>query len=303
MTFRRYAGLTLAYNLAVIVWGAFVRASGSGAGCGRHWPLCNGTVLQKSPRLETIIELVHRTTSGLALVAVLVLFVWARRRFAAGHLARRAAVFSLIFIVTEAAVGAGLVLLELVAGNDSMLRAGYLAVHLTNTFLLIGSLTLATIWGGERRPVPRAAGSDRDRRWIFGVALALIAVGISGAITALGDTLFPAASLAAGLEQDRSATAHLLLRLRVIHPIAAGAAGIAAILGGWRLTRRIADERLARWAATVTGLVLVQWVAGTVNLLLLAPVALQLVHLVLADLVWLAWVAVGAHATTTAERT
>ena len=301
MTFRRYAGLTLVYNLAVIVWGAFVRASGSGAGCGRHWPLCNGTVLVRSPRLETVIELAHRTTSGLALIAVAALFLLARRRFPPGHLARRAAGWSVGFIATEALVGAGLVLLELVAGNDSMLRAGYLAVHLTNTFLLIASLTLTALWGGAVAPVPRVPSDRADRRVVWGVAAALVVVGISGAITALGDTLFPAESFAAGLAQDRSPTAHLLIRLRVIHPIAAGITGIAAILGAWRLSHRIDDRALARWAAVVTGLVLVQWTAGTINLLLLAPVALQLVHLLLADLVWLGWVAVGAFATTTAE--
>ena len=57
----RFAWGLLAYNVAVILWGAVVRATSSGAGCGDHWPLCNGVVLQSNPRLATLIELAHRS--------------------------------------------------------------------------------------------------------------------------------------------------------------------------------------------------------------------------------------------------
>ncbi|HEX5691237.1 MAG TPA: COX15/CtaA family protein, partial [Roseiflexaceae bacterium] len=108
--FRRYAWGVLGYNLLVIVWGAYVRASGSGAGCGSHWPLCNGTVLPRAPQIETIVELAHRLTSGLALIAVLGLVVWAVRLWPGSHRVRRGAFASLFFIILEALIGAGLVL-------------------------------------------------------------------------------------------------------------------------------------------------------------------------------------------------
>src|SRR5688572_19392438 len=114
MPFRRFAIITLGYNLLVIVWGAYVRASGSGAGCGKHWPLCNGVVVPESASTATMIEYAHRITSGLALVLVVVLAIWAFRVAPRGDRLRKAAVVSLVFIVTEALVGAGLVLLELV---------------------------------------------------------------------------------------------------------------------------------------------------------------------------------------------
>ena len=107
----------LAYNLAVILWGAYVRASGSGAGCGAHWPLCNGEVIPRAPSIATLVEYSHRLTSGLALLGVVALMVWTWRVWGRGHPARRGALLSLIFILTEAAVGAGLVLFELVADN------------------------------------------------------------------------------------------------------------------------------------------------------------------------------------------
>src|SRR6188472_342187 len=106
----RFAWAVLAYNVAVIVWGAYVRATGSGAGCGAHWPLCNGTVILRAPAVETLIEFSHRATSGLSLILVVVLFFWARRVAAAGHPVRLGATLSLAFMLSEAALGAGLVL-------------------------------------------------------------------------------------------------------------------------------------------------------------------------------------------------
>ncbi|HVR96418.1 MAG TPA: COX15/CtaA family protein, partial [Thermoanaerobaculia bacterium] len=139
--FARYAWATLAYNVAVILWGAAVRATGSGAGCGSHWPLCNGEVLPRSPGVQTIIEFSHRVTSGLALLLVVGLVVFAFRARPRGDAARGAAVLSLLFILSEAAVGAGLVLFEMVAHNQSMARALWMAAHLINTFFLLGVLT------------------------------------------------------------------------------------------------------------------------------------------------------------------
>jgi heme a synthase len=140
----RFGWIVVAWNLVVILWGAFVRATGSGAGCGQHWPLywplCNGVALPRDPSLQTIIELTHRVTSGLALIGLLALLVAVWRHRPAGHPARRAAAWSMLFMLTEAGVGAGLVLFELVADNRSMARALFMAVHLANTFLLLGAM-------------------------------------------------------------------------------------------------------------------------------------------------------------------
>ena len=132
----------LAWNVAVILWGAYVRATGSGAGCGAHWPLCNGEVVPRAPDTATLIEFSHRVTSGLALVLVFVLAVWIWRTMAAGHPARRAAIASLVFIVIEALLGAGLVLFRLVANDESLARAMVMPLHLANTMVLLLCLTL-----------------------------------------------------------------------------------------------------------------------------------------------------------------
>src|SRR6266545_7603351 len=111
--FATYAWAALGYNLFVIVWGAYVRASVSGDGCGSHWPLCNGEIIPSVGQTKTLIELTHRLSSGLALLMVVGLVAWAWRAYPKKHMVRQAAMFSLLFILTEALVGAGLVLFRM----------------------------------------------------------------------------------------------------------------------------------------------------------------------------------------------
>ena len=290
----RFAWLVLAYNLAVISWGAYVRATGSGAGCGNHWPLCNGDVLPRSAGVATLIEFSHRLTSGLALAAVAALAVWTFRGCRPGHPARLGAALSLAFILTEAAVGAGLVLFELVADNASMARAMFMVAHLLNTFLLLAALSLTARWlSTAERVALRGRGAT-----VAAVAVgcgALLVAGASGAVAALGDTLFPAASLTAALAADLSASSHLLLRLRVLHPVLALAAAAAVIVLGARMARG-GTMFAARMRRAAAALVLLQIALGFANVVLLAPVWLQLLHLLVADGIWIAFVLLGADA-------
>jgi heme A synthase len=291
MSLRRFAQLTLGYVLLVIVWGGYVRASGAGAGCGRHWPLCNGELIPQSPSTKTLIELGHRITSGLSLVLVGALVIWAYRARPAGHRMRRAATWSLAFLIVEALIGALLVKLELVGANDSMLRAGYLAGHLANTFVLLAFLTLAVLWAED--PGPRSTPTPGPRLVGWLALGGILVVAMSGAVTALGDTLFPAESLAAGLRQDTSPTSHFLLRLRVIHPALAVAVAVLTIFFGYRAASRGEDHRTHRAGRWLIGLTLIQLGVGVVNLALLVPIATQLLHLLVADLLWIAAVGVA----------
>ena len=292
----RFAWIVVAYTLAVILWGAYVRATGSGAGCGQHWPLCNGEVVPRAPALETIIELTHRVTSGLALLAVVALVVVVWRGRPAGHPARRAAGWSLFFMLTEAGVGAGLVLFELVADNASLARALFMAVHLANTFLLLGAMTLAARWLHDG-PAGFAIGGRGGRAGTIALlAGGVLLVSVSGAVAALGDTLFPASSLAHALEQDLSPASHVLLRLRVIHPTLAVIVTLALIVVAPRVRTADDDARGMAPGNRVALLAGIQAAMGALNVLLLAPVWLQLVHLLLADLLWIAVVLLGAAA-------
>ena len=295
---QRFAWGVLAFFIATILWGAVVRATGSGAGCGDHWPLCNGTVMQHSPTLHTMIEFSHRVSAGaIDSILVLALAVWTWRRTVAGHLARWAIGTTILLTVTEGALGAVLVKMGLTADSRSPLRAPVEALHFSNTLLLLAALTLVAHFLGRR------AGFLRDTVRIampfVGIAslVVVLIVGVTGSLAALGDTLFPPSSLSAAFAQDFSSTSEWLVRWRWTHPTVAFLACVFLI---WLLVR--AAQRRSHWdnrtlSATVLILLAVQYVLGILDVLYLAPVWLQILHLLGADVLWAAIVVLAARLT------
>lgn len=278
---RLFALGTLAFVLGVIVWGAYVRASGAGAGCGAHWPVCNGSVVPRDPSMKTLIEYTHRVSSGLALLLVAALFALAVRAHPKGHTVRRAAGASLILMLGEAGLGAGLVLLELVALDASVRRAVAMSLHLTNTFFLLAALGTCAwhAWTGPGRARLRGGAM------VIAALAGFVIVGISGAVAALGDTLSQLGV--------HNAFVEVLIGLRVSHPVLAGGEGLllaAVALTWWQRARGP-----ALWLLALFGL---QLGVGALNVVLLAPVWLQLLHLLVADGVWLALVVVARVALT-----
>jgi heme A synthase len=284
--FRIYAWIVLAFNVAVILWGAVVRATGSGAGCGDHWPLCNGTPIAPSEQIAKIIELMHRLTSGLAVFLAVGLVVVAFRLFPKKHLARRAAAAALFFEFMEAILGAALVLLGHVAKDPSIARGYYLGSHLINTLMLLSALTLAA-WASDQQHL-RWIKSAGWKTALGCVAAGLLLLGVSGVIAALGDTLFHSSSLTQGLQRDLAPSAHPFVRLRVWHPV------IAVIVAvGLCLLCFAARSKPIAWI--LAGLTVTQIAAGLINLALLAPVPLQIFHLFLADAVWICFTLLAAE--------
>jgi cytochrome c oxidase assembly protein subunit 15 len=294
---RRFAWAVLVYFVAVILWGAVVRATGAGAGCGNHWPLCNGTVMQQSPSANTMIEFAHRITSGLSFFSAVGLLAWTFAGTVRGHLARAGAVAAVAFTLIEAVLGAFLVKLGLTAQSQSPLRAPYLALHLTNTLLLLAALTLTAHLLGRRQGYLR--GSIRLVAPFGAVAAVVVVmiVGVTGSLAALGDTLFPATSLGNALAQDFTASSAWLVRWRWTHPTVAFVASIFLV---WILVR--AAKRNLHWdnrglSALVLALLAAQYVLGLLDVALLAPVWLQVAHLLGADVLWAALVVLTARLT------
>ncbi len=290
--FALFTWVVLGWNLLVILWGAYVRATGSGAGCGRHWPLCNGEILPRTPGQEMTIEFTHRFLSGIDIFLVAVMVVWGLRIAAQGHPLRKGLFASGFFLGLEALLGAGLVLFELTAGNSSMARAIAVALHLANTLLLLASLTLTAYWASGGKPIQVEGRSGKT--WLLAAGLpGMILIGMSGAVTALGDTLFPAGSLAEGIAQELEKNAHFLIRLRVYHPIIAvlvAAYSLYWVRALYEKTHGLA-RKLLLWL-TVAGFL--QLTAGLVNLVLLAPIFMQIIHLLTADLTWILYVSTTA---------
>src|SRR6201987_4693069 len=294
---RRFAWAVLAYFVAVILWGAVVRATGAGAGCGNHWPLCNGTMLQHSASVNTMIEFTHRITSGISFFSAVGLLIWTFAATMRGHLARATAVASVAFTLVEAILGALLVKLGLTAQSQSPLRAPYLALHLTNTLLLLAALTLTAHFLGRRQGGTRGTVRLGGAPGAIGAVFVVMLVGVTGSLAALGDTLFPATSLGAALAQDFSATSGWLVRWRWTHPTIAFFAGIFLI---WLLVW--ASRRSAHWdnrglSALVMILLAAQYLLGVLDVVLLAPVWLQVAHLLGSDVLWAALVVLTARVT------
>jgi cytochrome c oxidase assembly protein subunit 15 len=280
-----FAWGVVGYNVLVILWGAIVRTSGSGAGCGDRWPLCNGEFFPHHPRLATVIEFAHRSMSGVCTFLVVGLVVWTFYATQRGDRARRAAMASVIFLVTEALLGAVLVLGGYVANNVSTARVVMQSVHFTNTLLLLGALSLTAWW--LREPVeldPKVSGGLVRPAWA--AVLATMVMGATGALAALADTLFPSASLREALAADFAANSPLLERMRWMHP--------AAVVVGSCCVLWLAMRLRSRLGWVVVGLLGLQFVLGVADVLLLAPTWMQILHLLGADLYWIALVGLAA---------
>ncbi|HEY0795614.1 MAG TPA: COX15/CtaA family protein, partial [Acidisarcina sp.] len=240
-----YAWAVVGWNVLVILWGGVVRATGSGAGCGNHWPLCNGQVIPQSPQIATVIEFTHRVMTGGATFSILGLLIWTYIAMPRRHLARTTVAAASVFLVLEAALGALLVKLGYVVRDVSLGRFIVLPIHLANTLLLLAALALTAHYISRTRGFMRGSVELRAPGIAFLGLAATMLVGVSGSLAALGDTLFPAASLRAAFAQDFAATSSWLLRLRWIHPASAVVAGLYIAWLVYRSARRPENRRLA----------------------------------------------------------
>ena len=298
--FAKYAWFALGYNVLVIIWGVFLRASKSGDGCGQHWLTCNGEVIPSAPQLKTIIEFSHRITSSLAGIFIVVLLVWTLINWFYKQQERKkyllkTVVCSFVFVCLEGLLGAKLVLTGNTAETLTPERPFWMAAHLVNTFILLAFLSL-TGWfasGGKRF---NFKVEPKILLFLAVSVVGILLVGVSGSVAALSSMIFPSATLAEGFTKDFSATSHILLRLRVLHPILSVAVGVFLIfLAGWFKARADGNVWTKRWANVLTILLLIQMAWGALTLLTLAPIVMQLVHLFLADAVWIAFVLMAAN--------
>jgi len=278
--------MVLGFNILVILWGALVRASRSGEGCGDHWPLCNGTVIPHAAQIATVIEFTHRLTTGIAFISVVVMAVWAFRRYR-HELVWPAAAASLGLIISEALLGAGLVLFKFVGTDVSIGRVIYLSAHLINTLLMLAAMAL-TAWWASGNHVVRLRNVQLSA--VAPLILAAAGIAVTGVVTALSDTLYPVTSLRAGFEADFASASPWLVKLRIWHPAIAIVAGLYIVIAISRIDRA---PRLRKMAMTLVG---IELAAGMLNLFLLAPIWMQLIHLLLADLLWISVVLLSAAA-------
>ncbi len=283
---------------ALIVQGAVVRATGSGAGCGSHWPTCNGTIVPLSPSTETLVEFSHRLLSLLILGFGAWLLVRAFRSRKANPGLWVFSLAAFIFLLTEALLGAATVLFGLTGENATVARGLMVSAHLVNSLLLIGAFTGAVVYAKEGRGLwPLNVRKQGLLATVLGLGLTgMLLLMFSGGIAAMGDTMFPASSLREGLAQDFHPEAHPLIRLRILHPLIAITVGIYLFLSlglSWLLKPVSAAKRIAQ---VLFGVYVAQLVIGSANLAFLAPIPLQLLHLTTATLAFALLAALSVYA-------
>src|SRR5712664_131020 len=259
----RFAWTALYWNVAVVLWGAYVRATGSGAGCGNRWPLCDGDVVGASAKGQTIIEFMHRITSIISLLMVIGLVVWCWRVTKKGDWARYSTALAAALLANEALLGAALVLLKHVGNDQSAGRILFLCLHFGNTLLLLATLSLTAAWLSNGSRSFTLISKWREVGSIGLGLLATMVTGITGAVAALADTLYPATSLPSSLAQDFSSRAPALLRVRLLHPAVATIAACYVLWVIWRSST--GRNRFSRSAIALIILLFVQVGVGMTN--------------------------------------
>lgn len=262
----------------MILWGAFVRASGSGDGCGAHWPSCHGDILiDSSYGLKTFIEYFHRGTSGLYGIFVLILSLMTIFNKSFSKQAKFFALGVLAFTILESLIGAKLVLYELVGQNTSFARAVVMMIHLTNTLILVACNVGVILSLDPYKITPLPWNQVKRLSPLF---ILFFLTGASGALAALGDTLYPSESLLKGFSMDIDPNSPLIIKLRSFHPLFAFVLTLLVIL------RVSLDKNSGVW---LLGISILALVLGMINLILLAPIWMQILHLLVALVYWVAF--------------
>lgn len=293
--FPYFVWFYLFLNVLVILGGAIVRATSSGDGCGSSWPLCQGNVLPNFSLVKTIIEFMHRASSAVVGIGALVLVLAAFFVYPKKHVVRFTAIGVLWFVVFEGLLGAGLVVFGLVGDDSSVARIVMMGLHLINTFLLLGSITLVGALSSNYE-IPEKIHLSKETVLFATFLLCLLVTGATGAMTALSDTLFLPKYVGENIINDLSNPTHILHFLRVIHPVFAIFSSIFCvfcIVKFW-----VQDHRSKILGGLVVIIICIQILIGIFNLSFLTPLSLQLLHLFLADMIWIISVLYILHMST-----
>jgi heme a synthase len=288
-TFSRLVQALLIYTFLVILWGAWVRISHSGDGCGESWPLCKGQLIPDAEHGKTWIEFTHRIMSGLFGIIVFSLYLKGRSLFLKGHLARKWGFFSLLFTITEALLGAKLVLFGLVGANGSFLRAFAMGLHFINSAMLTGSIYMWVASSALKQDSSEEFFKPHHLKQVtksvfYFIAVAFAILGITGTLAALSTTLYPSSSLLQGIMSDLSPDSHWILRARLSHPVAGVLVGGSLAYISYLWTQLIPNPELQKRGRHLAVAFMMAIMIGVLTLGLLSPTPLKLIHLGMAHL-------------------
>ena len=292
--YRRFVWGIVAFTVLVILSGDLVQATESGAGCGEHWPRCDGSLIPAIGDAHTAVEFTHRIVTAVLSISFIVMVVAARRLFGRGHLVWRTALWATGFLILEIFLGAALVLFGWVEADASWGRVIADGFHVINTFMLVGAVALVAHFAGGNPGFRINPAARRDRYLLAAVAI-LILIAVSGTLNSLADTLY----FTDGVNVDETPIAALLVSIRGIHPAIAIGGGVI-IFYLVHLAAAHATGTTEKLALTIQGVIGLQFLVGIFNIVLLTPLETQIIHLTLADALWLLLLIFSAHTLATA---
>ena len=283
MKLNSYSKLGLFLSIVSILAGAFVRATGSGDGCGATWPTCKGRIIPALTDTSELIEFSHRSVSGLLLVVTLIIFS-KTRRFQKGSLVKVVTNYLTFFVIFEAIIGAIIVLFEWVGLNSSLPRIVAVPIHLVNTFGLLGCYAiLYKIVEDDLKEIK----SIFNKNFIL-ISLLFLLSGATGSITALADVLFPSASFIEGFLEDFDKTSEALTRLRILHPIISSALSVVLYVYSTRINKKYGVN-----VKLLKTFVIVAVLLGVFNVISNIVLPLSILHLAIADFLWISYIYVS----------
>ena len=283
MKLNSYAKLGLFLSIVSILAGAFVRATGSGDGCGATWPTCKGRIIPALTDTSELIEFSHRSVSGLLLVVTLIIFS-KTRKFQKGSLVKSVTNYLTFFVIFEAIIGAIIVLFEWVGLNSSLPRIVAVPIHLVNTFGLLGCYAiLYKIVEDDLKEIK----SIFNRNFIL-ISFLFLLSGATGSITALADVLFPSASFIEGFLEDFDKTSEALTRLRILHPIISSVLSVVLYVYSTRINKKYGVN-----VKILKTFVIVAVLLGVFNVISNIVLPLSILHLAIADFLWISYIYVS----------
>lgn len=280
---RRLAWAVLLLAFGQVVFGTIVRLTGSGFGCGNHWPDCNGYLIPPFDRPDLIIEVVHRYFAAGLTVSIIALLAVAFARRAqpgiggAGGVLRPVALAAGL-VVTAALFGAVIVKLDLQ-------NRYVVVVHVAIAMSLLATLAAAVVRSGGVGAVA-VAGTGAARTWrgarVLGALIFIVL--LLGALVA---NLPGAATSCIGFPLCRAGSGGPLQHLQLTHRI------VAFLLFGHALGLMIGvtkrgDAPLVRgWARATFALILVQLLIAAALVESGFPLVLRSLHQAAGTLVWI----------------
>ena len=279
LTYRIFAWFVLLLTILVIISGDIVQITGSGAGCGESWPKCNNELLPDVTNKNTIIEFIHRILTTIVGFCIIALALFARILLGKNHFCTKATYTAIFFLVTEILIGAMLVRFGWVEFDMSWGRVIVDSLHVLNTFFLVATLASST----QYKSGTYLSNYLKNTRTLIIAVIIFLIIAVTGALNSLADLLYIESMPAS----QKNNIYNFLISVRALHPFIAITGGITIAYIFLTFSDRLLAIYQKKLIIIILATIGVQFFIGILNIFLMTPLIIQIIHLVLANILWI----------------